>query len=369
MSDTCRVGILLSNDLFQKLLRGKKGNENVDFYLDEARNLEMEPCFFRLKDISLETGKTQVLIPNEEHFIIDSIPTPQVIHNRGMQLKKSARSKILALEKQGHRIFNRFNRYGKIHIHRQLASDAVLLPYLPDTAVATSASLRKWMSRYPAIILKPNSSSVGLGIMKIQKSKQRWRWYYQTRKFSHEWNYQSFQQKIPRRLLRIINTRKYLVQQMIPLATYENRPFDIRVSVQKGGCGEWRITGIVGRVAAPKTFLTNMAQGGEAMPLSHLMRSQPQWDPISVEEEISFLSLRIASRLDQQLGGLADLGLDIGLTTEGTPMFIESNGRDQRYSFRKGNLPELWQASYRQPMAYARMLLDEVHAKEKHTAQ
>lgn len=354
------VGILFSNNLYQQLLQGKTGNENIHFYLDAARDFNMEPCFFRLQDIDLKTGRTQALIPNEMGYIHHSIPTPRVIHNRGMQLRKSSQGKILALDKQGYRIFNRFNRYGKMQIHRILAKDHIFLPHLPATTVATPASLREWTRRFPSVILKPDNSSVGLGIMKIRRRKNKWRWFYQTRKFSHVWKYQTFRRVIPPRLLKRIRSRKYLVQQMIPLATYKNRPFDIRVSVQKDRSGEWKITGMVGRVAAPKTFLTNMAQGGEAMPLSHLMQAQPQWDPVAIEERLAFLSLKIAIRLDQQLGGFADLGLDIGLTSEGIPMFIEANGRDQRYSFRKGNLPELWQASYYQPMAYARMLMDQV---------
>ncbi|WP_376768681.1 YheC/YheD family protein [Paenibacillus foliorum] len=47
----------------------------------------------------------------------------------------------------------------------------------------------------------------------------------------------------------------------MPLATYEGRPFDLRISVQRDASGEWQLTGIVAKIASKKTLLTNIAQG------------------------------------------------------------------------------------------------------------
>ncbi|WKL03644.1 hypothetical protein Q0F98_09340 [Paenibacillus amylolyticus] len=38
--------------------------------------------------------------------------------------------------------------------------------------------------------------------------------------------------------------------------------------------------------------------------------------------------------------------------------FIECNGRDQRYGFRKAGMSEHWKATYSKPMAYGRLLLE-----------
>ncbi|MNV76948.1 hypothetical protein D3C71_1703360 [compost metagenome] len=71
------------------------------------------------------------------------------------------------------------------------------------------------------------------------------------------------------------------------------------------------------------------------------------------------LALRVVRTLERSLPGLADVGLDIGVTRDGRLYFIECNGRDQRYGFFKAGLAGAWKDSYRRPMAYARHLLDQ----------
>ncbi|MNW63144.1 hypothetical protein D3C74_413230 [compost metagenome] len=74
---------------------------------------------------------------------------------------------------------------------------------------------------------------------------------------------------------------------------------------------------------------------------------------------VTALSLSIAHQLENHLPGLADIGLDIGITRDQRLYFIECNGRDQRYGFQKAGLSGTWKDSYRRPMGYARFLLED----------
>lgn len=47
----------------------------------------------------------------------------------------------------------------------------------------------------------------------------------------------------------------------IALATYKGRPYDLRVSVQRGTTGKWQVTGVVGKVAGAGRHVTNVAKG------------------------------------------------------------------------------------------------------------
>ncbi|MNO04360.1 hypothetical protein D3C81_2253680 [compost metagenome] len=60
--------------------------------------------------------------------------------------------------------------------------------------------------------------------------------------------------------------------------------------------------------------------------------------------------------MSANLVGLADLGLDMGIMEDGHIIFIEANGRDQRYSFGECGLNAEWRATYRNPMGYASFL-------------
>ncbi|MHA7748742.1 MULTISPECIES: YheC/YheD family protein [Paenibacillus] len=53
----------------------------------------------------------------------------------------------------------------------------------------------------------------------------------------------------------------------------------------------------------------------------------------------------------------ADLGLDIGVDQNGGIKFIEVNGRDQRYSFRKAKMHTTFYKTYETPLKYAKFLL------------
>jgi hypothetical protein len=50
-----------------------------------------------------------------------------------------------------------------------------------------------------------------------------------------------------KKLKALAGEEKYLIQETIALATFNDSPFDIRISVQKDGKGEWGITGMVER--------------------------------------------------------------------------------------------------------------------------
>lgn len=165
--------------------------------------------------------------------------------------------------------------------------------------------------------------------------------------------------RLPSILRQRLRKMQYIVQQRLPLATYQGRPFDMRVSVQRDGTGDWQVTGIVVKVASSNHFLTNVAQGGSVHQLQNILAEEyPQLQQQAVFDAIHDFSLRVARHLGCNLPNMADLGLDVGITTDGFPLFIECNGKDQRYSFREAGMMEEWKASYYNPMAYSKYLLD-----------
>ncbi|MNC23590.1 hypothetical protein D3C75_716200 [compost metagenome] len=113
------------------------------------------------------------------------------------------------------------------------------------------------------------------------------------------------------------------------------------------------------KAATQGSFISNIAKGGEALPAPMVLTSAlPGLYIPAVISRVELLALTCAQLLSSRLPLMADIGLDIGLTNNGHPYFIECNGRDQRYGFRKANMIEIWQETYRQPMAFARYLLN-----------
>lgn len=115
------------------------------------------------------------------------------------------------------------------------------------------------------------------------------------------------------------------------------------------------------KLAASKdAFITNVARGGSAMAVDRIFSSAfPHVAADKLQSRIHHLALTAAHQLSVELPHIADLGIDLGITAAGELYLIECNGRDQRYGFRKAGMPEEWAQSYREPMAYARYLLDQ----------
>lgn len=363
--DDPRVGILIDNYMYKTLRLGKEQYEKFSFYEEAANSLEMSICFFRLDDVNFETQKTSALLRNEEGFLITKeINIPKVIHNRGLSSTISSKKKINNLKLLGYRIFNEFSRIGKWKSYLLLMNNKELFSHLPETVPATRKNFDRMLKKYEKIIIKPTSGGLGSGIVSICKGeKQTWKVQYD-QQIGKPLKEIVFSNQLPDVVTKKL-CRGYIIQQRIPLATYKGNPFDLRVSVQRNGFGQWQVTGIVAKVAKSGGYVTNVAKGGKCKDFAEILKEFPNLDAKEVFKNIEQLSLKAVKDLSSHYVNLADVGLDIGITNEGFPMFIECNGRDLRYSFREANMHDIWKNTYSTPIRYARFLLDSIETSEQ----
>lgn len=344
------VGILLDDAAFRGIPLRRTGHERLDHYNRSARKLRMKPFYMNLR----HTGSRYARGYSSESkgYQLKRMPLPKVVHNRDMALRPAAKQKLSRLAGSSY-VFNRTNRVSKYRVHRILAQNAALLPHLPRTMPYTSSNLAKAMKQWDIIFIKPVSSSVGDGIIKLSRTREgMWKIYSKRGKPQPATRARAaaYAEKLTR-------SRPYLVQEGIALATVGGRPFDIRVSVQRNSTGKWQITGMVGKVAAAGHYVTNVAKGGRVKPCTPLFQAAGL-RPEAVRRELARVSLLIAEQLSRHLPHMADLGLDMGVDRAGRVKFIEMNGRDQRYSFKKAGMKQVFYQTYATPMAYARRLLD-----------
>ncbi|MGG1554664.1 YheC/YheD family protein [Paenibacillus ferrarius] len=361
MSRRPYVGILVNDTLFAGIPNGHTLYEEISFYRDACKQYKLTPCYFRMQDVHLPSMKVHAYVQQESCTERMWIDLPKVIHNRAIFLDAASNQILEQWTQRGIHLFNRWNRYSKMRIHNLLLKNEQIRPHLPSTYPATLANVKMMMASYTSLILKPTNSSIGRGIMKLEKLPSgRWKLTYPAsmKLTNRVWRKFLFRKGLPLTLRRKIASTSYLIQQCLPLATVNGRPFDLRVSVQRGSSGEWGITGIVAKVASRKHFLTNVAQGGKVATLPDLLSAAyPHLDPEAVCCRVAEFSLLVARHLSSELPALADLGLDVGITTEGFPLFIECNGKDQRYSFKEAGMQDNWKSTYYNPMAYAKYLL------------
>ncbi|NQX69366.1 YheC/YheD family protein [Paenibacillus alba] len=354
------VGILVNDSLYAGIPLGNTQYEAIQFYEEAGKQYEVTPCFFRIQDVHIDTMKVHAYVREELRYEQMWLELPKVIHNRAVYLDQASYQTLETWIQQGVILFNRWNRYSKLRIHEVLLKNDTIRPHLPGTYPATLKNMKIMMSAYDSLIIKPTNSSIGRGVMKMDRQLRSWQLIYPvSMKLSNKiYRTVRFRQYLPLTLRRKIQSRTYMIQQRLPLATFDGRPFDLRISAQRGATGEWGITGIVAKVASPKLFLTNVAQGGEVRSLPDILTAEyAHLNHEQVLRQITDFSLLVAQHLSTELPYLADIGLDVGITTDGFPLFIECNGKDQRYSFLEAEMQDIWKATYFNPIAYAKFLL------------
>ncbi|MGM0750712.1 MAG: YheC/YheD family protein [Bacillota bacterium] len=351
------IGIMVGTVVFNGIKKGKTYYENLSFYEEAGEHYNLIPCYFRFQDIEPGVDTIMAYVLSEEGtYILTPIPKPPIIHNRTFTGKVSAKKKMRKLKEEGIVFFNEKNRYKKIRINNILRRNKKLVPHIPETVKASKENLQMMMDKYDELIIKPNSGSLGIGIAKLSRlSDQEWEFSYRRQK---EMVKERFSITWPFFLLKLIANPRTIIQKRIPLAKSKGGVFDLRVSVQKNDSGEWQMTGVVGKVAKKDWYLTNVARGGSCYSLPELLQDLPHLKEDQVFEDIKRLSLNVALQLEKELPKMADLGLDIGLTNEGFPMFIECNGRDLRVTFRNADMQEEWKKTHATPIGYASFLYE-----------
>jgi len=344
-----RIGILLDQATFKGILKNKTGYESLNLYNKAAEQLMLKPFYMTLHNIRSNTAVGYTY--NGTRYKLEKSIIPSVTHNRAITLMSSSKSKLSKLAKNT-MLFNGFNRYSKHRIHRMLMKNPELRKLMPHTAKYSKANLESFAMKYTSIYIKPSSGSVGEGIIRISQVRNGM-WKIALRKgksiIKSKKSTLSF-------ISHFIKNKDYIIQETIPLALYKTRPYDLRVSVQRGIDGNWKVTGIVGKVAAKGSHVTNIAKGGRVRQCEELFR-ESGFPVLEVKAAIRKSALQIAQCLSKQIPHLADIGLDMGLDKNGKVKFIEMNARDQRITFKKAKLFQTFYKTYLTPLQYGKYLL------------
>ena len=350
-----RIGILLDGPAFrsavlkERLGRGAGMAERIGLYRRAALRAGAVPVFYALDRLRLKANVATGYRYRGGAYVPERAALPRAIHNRAFATSAGQRRALRRLRRLTH-LFNPQNRQSKLKIY--LILKGKLAAHLPETKPYSRQALREMMRKYGSVYVKPRRGSVGEGVMHAQ-SAGGGKWRVKIGGNNRLLGFDAACAALGRTAL----SRTHIVQQGIPLARYRGRPFDLRVTVQRGGEGRWQVAGMFGKVAKAGRHVTNLARGGKAMkpePLLAACFARPK----EIMESIERTALAAAHRAAEKLPGIADLGIDIGVDAAGHPYIIEINFRDQRYGFAKANMMRTLYAAYENPVRYAKRLAE-----------
>lgn len=342
------LGILLDGRVFGGIKKKKTGNEHLHLYNKAAAKHGLSLVYLNLNHITPPSNRSLSYRWGKGKYVLGRHRIPSVIHNRAMAFSATSKKRMAWLNKTRF-VFNAKTRYSKYEIYNHLK--ARFASHLPATVRYSKNRLQRMMERHAGLFVKPVSGSVGEGIMQLTKlDSGSW-------KLKGRGRAVTAKPKAIRSLVhRAIGHKRYLIQQAIPLAKYKGKPYDIRVTVQRGADGDWQVVGMFGKVAKRGSGVTNVARGGSVKSVDVLFRNHFPY-PSYVSANVKQFALAVTRHLGSKLKNLADVGLDIGIDDMGKPYLIEMNGRDQRYGFKKAGMAQAFQKTYENPVSYGYFML------------
>lgn len=206
-----------------------------------------------------------------------------------------------------------------------LLSNADVAPHIPHTQIYNADALRSMVHQHSMVVIKPLRGGGGYGVIRVVRRNGRYAFTYmsKTRVFG------SFEAMFAA-LEKVRMKRNYMIQQGIVLARISGRPIDYRVKVVKEG-GAWVYRSMVGRLAKPGLFITNLCKGGAMMTAREGLALSFRNKKVSARKrkEMRNLTNTCISILENAFPGIDQLGFDYGVDTSGRIWIFEVNTRPQ----------------------------------------
>lgn len=211
------------------------------------------------------------------------------------------------------RVASKWSKFAVLLQHSGVAK------HIPAMRRYSAENLAAMLRQFQFVVAKPIVGTGGSRVMKIQKSGSGFMLHNAGTKKVYNWN------ELLQAINRIRQNRPLMIQQGIHLATINGRPVDYRVKLAKVG-RSWEIRAVVGRLARPGLFVTNLCQGGTQLKGRHAVRRTfPASMVKSKIDTMVGVSRTCTMLLEAKYPGIGMLGYDYGIDKRGTVWIFEVN--------------------------------------------
>jgi hypothetical protein len=349
------VGIL-TMDHEENQFRGNRNNF-IDI-IRAGKEVGVHIYVITQKDLKLQNSR----IPgytydfNREVWNRQMLPLPQVIYNRIPNRADEMLPEVQEIIKDciKHPKVQLFNPafFNKWNLFEWLRKSKITKKHIPSTRKLTEkVDFEKLLERHRLLYLKPEKGKAGKGIMRLKRHLTKnfpYRLSIQEKKKSQTFRYNNIS-RLCNRIKNYAGDEEYIVQQGIVLANYQNRPFDLRVLVQKNRKGLWAISGVGARVAGNLSITTHVPRGGTIDEPQKLLSSTfGSHSAEKIMRSTKKTALSIAKQVEKGSGQtLGEMSMDLGVDTSGHLWFFEANAKPMKF-----DEPEIRQKSLEQLLNY-----------------
>lgn len=349
-------------------LKTKKGLfQEEDFFRTLAKESQNYPCllyFFTPRDIFYNQLKINAYTRKFNKWKQKIRAWPDLVIDRYYGVNSNAKDLKRVRNFPYFRFLNERIK-DKWRVHQAFRKKKSLRAILPETYLYSRSALKKLLTSYPFIYLKPADSTGGRGVLKIKRKSSGYRLL--GRNMHRHLSSRTIKKA---RLLNTIDQwvgrKKYIVQQGLDLALISNRVTDMRLLIQKNGKGAWEVTGYGMRIGGKNSPTSNLHGGGRGVDANSVL--VPLFGSKKAKvilRKCLQLSHLIAHTTERHFGRMLELGLDIGIDVKGRIWLIEVNSRPGRKILKGLSAPGLYRKASCLPIEYALKLISESRKKDR----
>lgn len=263
-------------------------------------------------------------------------PVPNVIYNRltsrKLENRKNVQQFIKYARSRHNVVFFNEKYLNKTEVFAALNKEPGLHAYLPESYLLRNFhQLSSMCRRHDVVFLKPISGSLGKGIIRIQRNSNHTYTCYFNNMNGYRAQWFSSLDKLYNAISGKVKKCNYQIQRGIKLLTVSGRPVDFRALVQRGDTGQWSITSIVARIAANHQFVSNQARGGTISTVKDALARTRTAAASGGLAKLRLAAVQIAEGIAAQMSGhFAELGIDLGIDSQGRVWLIEVNSKPSK---------------------------------------
>lgn len=280
-------------------------------------------------------GTTKVVgkkyIAHKHAWEEDTFDIPPFIYDRCFYRDEQKHKKIAPivqwLKQNPDFTFLGYGLPNKWEVFNIISEHPTLSYYVPKTALASStAAVTKQLQTQKRIILKPFKGSQGDGIIAIsmkgkqieiivQRHNKTARQIISNKRHFYAW------------LDKLLQQNTYIIQPLLPLKDKDNCPFDIRILLQKNSENQWFEQGRGLRKGEAQGIISNLNGGGKVACYHKWAKTLTNKQRIVIEDSIDTIIDILPPLLEEKLGRLFELGIDIGVEHNGAVWLLDINSK------------------------------------------
>jgi glutathione synthase/RimK-type ligase-like ATP-grasp enzyme len=294
--------------------------------------------------------------PQKNSWESGTFPYPLSIYRRST-LNEEWQNHFLSII--GDTVFSNHS-FNKWDMHKWFSEEHDLLQHLPVTILYQEKNdIALMLDRYNSLYIKPIWGMKGIGVIRVSKEGNKIAFRYREDDKNIELiteNNYDFENTVEK----LLEPGNYILQQGLELIRFHGGIVDLRCTMQKNEGFEWINNGIVARIGAIESVVSNISSGGAAIPASELIKEALNLSEIEaflMKNSIVSFCAKVCRVLDEYGFNFGTLGLDIGIDKDRNIWLIEVNNRRPHPAIAlRANDIQSYYAILAGPMHYAKAL-------------